>query len=135
MGLTTVSLPATAIQFSVFTNVAGVKSGIAACDAAWNGGTITNDGQRGDNWVHGAMAMTLFNTVVTPNGESDQWSYCSNDSGSVANFSNADSYHAGGVNVLMADGSVRFVKDSVNQVTWWSIGTIAGSEVVGADSY
>jgi prepilin-type processing-associated H-X9-DG protein len=53
----------------------------------------------------------------------------------VANFSNADSYHPGGVNVLMADGSVRFLKDSLNQMTWWCLGTIGGGEVVDASSY
>ena len=77
MGLTSVSLPATSVLLNAFSNLDGVKSGIAACDPAWNGGKVTNDVQRGDNWVHGAMAMTLFNTVVTPNGESSQWAYCS----------------------------------------------------------
>ena len=35
----------------------------------------------------------------------------------------------------MADGSVRFVKDTVNQLTWWALGTKANKEVVSADSY
>jgi prepilin-type N-terminal cleavage/methylation domain-containing protein/prepilin-type processing-associated H-X9-DG protein len=135
MGLTSVSLPAASIQFSVYTNAAGVKSGITACRSAWNAGSTNNDVQRGDNWVHGAMAMTLFNTVVTPNGESDEWAYCSASSGALANFSNSDSHHPGGVNVLMGDGSVRFIKDSINQPTWWGLGTIAGGEVTSSDSY
>jgi hypothetical protein len=33
------------------------------------------------------------------------------------------------------DGSVRFVKDSVSSVTWWSIATMAGGEVVSADAF
>jgi prepilin-type N-terminal cleavage/methylation domain-containing protein/prepilin-type processing-associated H-X9-DG protein len=136
MALTSVSLPAAAIQFNIFSNVAGIKSGINACDAAWNSGTFKNSVERGDNWVHGAMAMTLFNTVVTPNGEASEWAYCSaTSSGSLANISNADSYHAGGVNVLLADGSVKFVKSSINQITWWGLGTIAGGEVIGGDAY
>ena len=53
----------------------------------------------------------------------------------MSNYSNADSYHPGGVNTLMADGSVKFMKDSVNQSTWWSLGSIAGGEVVSSDSY
>ena len=80
--------------------------------------------------------MTLFNTVATPNGSNDAWAYCGqNGSGTMATFSNADSYHPGGVNVLMADGSVKFIKDSINQTTWWALGTIAGGEVIGGDSY
>ena len=47
----------------------------------------------------------------------------------------ASSDHPGGVNVLFADGSVRFVKDAVNRNTWWSLGTRAGGEVINSDSY
>jgi prepilin-type N-terminal cleavage/methylation domain-containing protein/prepilin-type processing-associated H-X9-DG protein len=47
----------------------------------------------------------------------------------------ASSYHPGGVNVAFLDGSVKFVKNSVNQLTWWALGTKAGGEVVSADSY
>ena len=36
-------------------------------------------------------------------------------SGACSNISNADSYHPGGVNVLMGDGSVKFIKNSINQ--------------------
>jgi prepilin-type processing-associated H-X9-DG protein len=46
----------------------------------------------------------------------------------------ASSFHPGGVNVGMLDGSVRFVKDSIAPSTWWAIATYAGKEVVGADS-
>jgi prepilin-type N-terminal cleavage/methylation domain-containing protein/prepilin-type processing-associated H-X9-DG protein len=45
------------------------------------------------------------------------------------------SHHPGGVNVLFGDGSVRFVKDSVNLQAWRALGTRAGGEVVSADSY
>jgi prepilin-type N-terminal cleavage/methylation domain-containing protein/prepilin-type processing-associated H-X9-DG protein len=46
----------------------------------------------------------------------------------------AQSYHPGGVNVGFLDGSVRFIKDSVNLQTWGSIATAAGGEVVDANS-
>jgi hypothetical protein len=36
---------------------------------------------------------------------------------------------------MMADGSVRFVKQSINLVTWMQLGTIAGGEVISSDSY
>jgi prepilin-type processing-associated H-X9-DG protein len=45
------------------------------------------------------------------------------------------SRHPGGVNALMGDGSVRFIKESVALQTWRALGTRNGGEVVSADSY
>ena len=45
------------------------------------------------------------------------------------------SWHPGGVNLLLGDGSVRFVKDSVDVATWRALGTIRGGEVISADAY
>jgi hypothetical protein len=36
---------------------------------------------------------------------------------------------------MMADGSVRAVKGTVNQQVWWGLGTRGGGEVVSSDSY
>ncbi len=47
----------------------------------------------------------------------------------------ATSFHSGGVNTLFADGSVRFVKDSIARNVWWSLGTKAGGEVISSDAY
>jgi hypothetical protein len=35
----------------------------------------------------------------------------------------------------MADGSVKFIKDTVNLQTWWALGTRGGGEVISADGY
>jgi prepilin-type N-terminal cleavage/methylation domain-containing protein/prepilin-type processing-associated H-X9-DG protein len=45
------------------------------------------------------------------------------------------SNHPGGVNMALADGSVRFVKDSVGLQTWWALGTRASGETIGSDQY
>jgi prepilin-type N-terminal cleavage/methylation domain-containing protein/prepilin-type processing-associated H-X9-DG protein len=42
----------------------------------------------------------------------------------------ASSYHSGGVNLCMADGSVRFVSESVDFVNWRNMGTRSGGEIV-----
>jgi prepilin-type processing-associated H-X9-DG protein len=43
----------------------------------------------------------------------------------------ASSFHVGGVNALFCDGSVRFVRNAIDPVTWSSLGTRAGGEVPG----
>jgi prepilin-type N-terminal cleavage/methylation domain-containing protein/prepilin-type processing-associated H-X9-DG protein len=112
-------------------------AGLQACSKVWatgSGGKI--DKQRGENWAHGCMALSLFNTVATPNAYSDEWTHCSSiSSTALADLSNSDSYHPGGVNVLMTDGSVRFIKDSINRFTWWALGTKANGEVISGSSY
>ena len=45
------------------------------------------------------------------------------------------SFHPGGINALFGDGSVRFVKDTVNLVAFRSILTLAGGDVVSSDQY
>jgi prepilin-type processing-associated H-X9-DG protein len=135
IGLVNVALPAAALQQNAFNNPAGVMSGITTCTTVWSTNP-TVDMQRGDNWVQGAMCATLFNTIVPPNGQSDEWAYCSaTASGACSNISTVDSYHPGGANVGMGDGSVRFIKNSVNLMTWWGLGTVSGGEVISSDSY
>ena len=46
----------------------------------------------------------------------------------------ARSYHPSGVNTLLGDGSVRFMKSSVAGVTWRALGTISGGEVISSDA-
>jgi prepilin-type processing-associated H-X9-DG protein len=47
----------------------------------------------------------------------------------------ARSKHPGGVNSLMADGHVRFIKDTINVTVWQALGTCSGGEVISADAY
>ena len=122
------------------TNVAAVPNAIGllqqdnqTCYAAW----LTN-GQngRGEHWGTGAMGYTLFNTVYPPN--MTQWSACRMDccaQAEHAHYQSANSNHSGGVNVLMSDGSVRFVKSTIAWATWWALGTRNLGEVLSSDSY
>lgn len=45
----------------------------------------------------------------------------------------ARSNHTGGVNVLLADGSVRFVSNNVDPTVWQSVGSRAGGEMISTD--
>jgi prepilin-type N-terminal cleavage/methylation domain-containing protein/prepilin-type processing-associated H-X9-DG protein len=50
-------------------------------------------------------------------------------------FNAARSYHPGGVNALLADGSVRFVKNSIAPANWQGLSTTQGGEVISSDGY
>jgi prepilin-type N-terminal cleavage/methylation domain-containing protein/prepilin-type processing-associated H-X9-DG protein len=45
------------------------------------------------------------------------------------------SLHPGGLNMLFADGSVHFLKSTINPTTWWGLQTIRGGEIIQADAY
>ena len=47
----------------------------------------------------------------------------------------AGSWHPGGINVLMGDGSARFIKNNISPYTWFALATIAGGELLSSDSY
>ncbi|WP_165066369.1 DUF1559 domain-containing protein [Paludisphaera rhizosphaerae] len=50
-------------------------------------------------------------------------------------FAGAKSRHPGGVNVLLGDGSCRFVKDSINHGVWLGLNSIQAGEIVASDQY
>ncbi|MDG3006259.1 DUF1559 domain-containing protein [Paludisphaera mucosa] len=122
-------------------NPALVIADLQTCSAKYvasNSGNISVG--HGHDWGIGGMGATLFNTIVPPNSTQYTWSACRTDcnggcDGASMDYSNAQSYHPGGVNALLADGSVRFLKNSVAMPTYWGLGTRAGGEVVSSDSY
>jgi prepilin-type processing-associated H-X9-DG protein len=95
--------------------------------------------QGGWLWAIGARTVTLFNTVLPPN-TSHQWSSCylNGSKGafpSESQFINASSFHPGGCNFTFADGSVKFIKNTISMPTYWALGTASYGEIISADSY
>ena len=45
------------------------------------------------------------------------------------------SLHPGGANVLLGDGSVRFIKQSINLLAWQALSSRSNGEVISADAY
>jgi prepilin-type N-terminal cleavage/methylation domain-containing protein/prepilin-type processing-associated H-X9-DG protein len=78
-------------------------------------------------WIEGSTSA-MYNHVNVPNMRS-----CIFPPGRIMNTAN--SYHPGGVNFGLCDGSVRFVKNSVSLPTWNALGSRNGGEVISSDSY
>ena len=110
-------------------------SGYPACDMV---GLKQYNGQL---WALGERGYTLFNTIVPPNSQQYPWRSCRLGASCLScapegsSFINATSYHPGGCNFAFSDGSVRFIKDSVDMRTYQALGTRAGGEVISSDSY
>jgi len=87
----------------------------------------------GEYWWDGHFETGNYNHIMTPNTWScdDAANDWVNDSGA----STVSSHHAGGINSCFADGSVRFIKDSVAATVWWALGSRSGGEVISADAY
>jgi prepilin-type N-terminal cleavage/methylation domain-containing protein/prepilin-type processing-associated H-X9-DG protein len=124
-----------------YQNVAGVIQDLQDCATGFaNTSNIQISDMRGWRWGYSATGITLFNVLDTPNGSGRSNNgcrlLCSAYCETSCSFSYpATSNHAGGVNVLFADGSTRFVKDSISRMTWWGLGTKARGEIISADSY
>ena len=97
-------------------------------------GANTGDLPNGAMWAWGRSGQTRYNHVMPPNTYN-----CSFGTGSSGDSDDdaltASSRHSGGVNAMMMDGSVRFIKATVSLPTWWALATMAGGEVVSADQY
>ncbi|AGA29561.1 DUF1559 family PulG-like putative transporter [Singulisphaera acidiphila] len=95
----------------------------------------------GNAWLAGHAGSVViwdsYNHWMTPNGNGCFNSADGNTGGwgNVVDAMPPSSRHSGGVNMAMADGSVRFIKDTVNVQTWWALGTRNGGEVLSSDSY
>jgi len=92
-----------------------------------------NWGWKGEWW---AMAgASIYSHTITPNRLACEYSDIGQDARGTITAVNASSNHPGGVNVLFMDGSVRFVKSSVNYVAWYALASPDGGETLSSDSY
>jgi prepilin-type processing-associated H-X9-DG protein len=91
-------------------------------------------------WNDECDAYALMTRVQPNSSDGDRTNYCVNEPGRLpctivtvgGNQSVASrSMHAGGVNVSLCDGAVRFVSDTVDLATWQSLSGMADGSTVG----
>ncbi len=108
----------------------------SACASAnqWN-----VEQHRGFTWASGEMRCASYNHYYPPNSATCD---CVTNEGATTPtpyesdaFRSARSHHTGGVNLLLGDGSVRFVGNSVSLPTWRALATRSGQEVISDPSF
>lgn len=81
----------------------------------------------GRTWLLSGACFTLFYVGAPPNSPIPD---CGHANANGVGLFTARSYHPGGVNAAMADGSVRWVSSSIDPRLWRGLGTRAGGEPV-----
>jgi prepilin-type N-terminal cleavage/methylation domain-containing protein/prepilin-type processing-associated H-X9-DG protein len=88
---------------------------------------------KGEWWGYGATM--IYSHTQTPNRTTCVYHDINQDGRGTITMAAASSNHPGGVNVLFMDGSVRFVKSSVDYRAWYAIATPSSGETVSPTSY
>lgn len=125
------SPPGNAQTVYAYLGYTGTAINDANCASAttWNG-----DNRRGFMWASGEIRCATYNHYYPPN--TPLYDCINNDPNAgytASGFRAARSRHTGGVNVLLGDGSVQFVSNSVQPTMWRALATRAGGEVVNGD--
>jgi prepilin-type N-terminal cleavage/methylation domain-containing protein/prepilin-type processing-associated H-X9-DG protein len=123
-------------------DVAGTMAVINACKALPGSTASLSSYRNGQIWIIAHPWATVFNRynhVGTPNTTSCETSSAvgtvTTGVGSAMSSCPPTSNHPGGVNMCMADGSVKFIKNTIGLPTWWALGTRGSGEVISADTY
>jgi prepilin-type N-terminal cleavage/methylation domain-containing protein/prepilin-type processing-associated H-X9-DG protein len=113
-------------------NYPAVRAWMGTCKST--GKRYNHSAMLGMTWAWALTVYTLGNVVQAPNTMPN----CSANSANSVDFQGVytlSSFHPGGANVLMADGSVKFLKDSTNIQAILALGSRAQGEILSADSY
>jgi prepilin-type N-terminal cleavage/methylation domain-containing protein/prepilin-type processing-associated H-X9-DG protein len=89
----------------------------------------------GSSWAIGTPIYTMGNMLVPPNPKTPNCGTTNANANNQPGVFGLSSRHPGGANVLMCDGSVKFLKDSTSIQTIWALGSRASGEIISADAY
>ena len=84
-------------------------------------------GDRGESWIKGSFPFAAMTIHFTPNWEGGD---CLTGNSTQA-LMGPRSYHTGGAHILLCDGHVRFISDSIDVELLRNLATRNGREVIG----
>ena len=102
-------------------------------NACQNKGLTRDWDWKGEFWILGSEQN--YSHTQTPNRRACNYLDIGVDGRGSITMMGASSMHPGGVNVVFGDGSVKFVKNSINYVPWYAIATPNGQEVVSTSDF
>jgi prepilin-type N-terminal cleavage/methylation domain-containing protein/prepilin-type processing-associated H-X9-DG protein len=111
------------------------------CQSTTMGMTMPITSWMGAAWTIGDMSCSTYNHVSTPNTTTcasmpgDMMMPSTSSMANMAVDLPPSSYHPGGVNLLLGDGSVHFIKNSVALSVWRALSTRNGGEIVSGSDY
>jgi prepilin-type processing-associated H-X9-DG protein len=131
------------------TTIPDVPTVLASVAAAPNAGCVIITAPSGmpggghSQWANGNSTYDAITTALPPNTKSPCGTYVDCDMASINEGDGGPSYasvtsrsyHPGGVNALFGDGSVHFVKSTINWTSWRALGTVGSGEVIDASAY
>jgi prepilin-type processing-associated H-X9-DG protein len=117
--------------------VANFPAWLQTCSSAQTVDRTNHTSALGEAWIFDITGVSFGNLLLPPNPKTPNCDSSTVASNTLQNpgLWGLASYHAGGANVVLLDGSVRFLKDSTNQQTLWGLASIAQGEVISSDSY
>jgi prepilin-type N-terminal cleavage/methylation domain-containing protein/prepilin-type processing-associated H-X9-DG protein len=130
--------------YDVSGSMAAVISDLNACMAGFlvqKSRGAGSENQKGFRWAEDDGGFAIANTIVPPNSTQWPFAWCAiarsnpNSNASDGQYQNATSNHPGGCNFLFCDGSVHFIKSSIQLGTYWALGTKANGEAISGDQY
>ena len=111
-------------------NTNSLDSTYATCSATDPKTATPLTSKQGYSWVMGEMCCTTYNHCSQPNSRTCAGIGFPGNMANMAMQVPPSSRHPGGVQCLMGDGSVRFVRDTIDLTNWRALGTMNGGEVV-----
>ncbi|MFN5586952.1 MAG: DUF1559 domain-containing protein [Planctomyces sp.] len=116
-------------DFNVATNATGPWTGAAQLfpPAACENRAVNAWAYRGLQYYRGLTVATYYNHTLPPNARNRD---CITSALWQAHIA-ARSYHTGGAQICLADGSMRFVSENVDRGVWSRVGSMQGGEVNG----